>query len=269
MTPAAVRVLAVGCLVLQTASVLRAQCPDGTPPPCGGRVTARLIASVPSANDRARRFLVLPFRNVTRQSDQEWLVEGSTTMLSDALGRWQGITVVSDERLYPALKRAGIAPGVVIDVPRVRRISEETGGWTAVTGEVVATGGRIRITARAWDVPTNRELVRTASEVPSGGDVRLAYDSVGLSLLRSAGLDVATLDLAGVTTRNLDAYQSYLRGLAHERRSEIKLALADYQVSVREDSTFALGWARLALVQSATEPAEILVWEMHAGLAAA
>src|SRR5262249_14604577 len=137
-----------------------AQCPDGTPPPCDVRRPATLTLArrePPPAADRARRFLVLPFRNVTRQPDQDWLVEGSTTMLAEALGRWQGISVVPDEKLYPALKRAGITPGTVADNEKVRRVADETGGWTAVTGEVLVTGGRIRVTARAWDIATAKE----------------------------------------------------------------------------------------------------------------
>lgn len=252
------RVATVCSLAVLFGADARAQCPDGTPPPCAARAVGRVAVSVPSAADRARRFLVLPFRNVTRQTEQDWLVEGSTTMLSDALGRWQGITVVSDERLYPALKRAGISPGVVIDPPRVRRVAEETGGWTAVTGEVLATGGRVRITARAWDVPTNRELVRAASEVPSGGDVRLAFDSVSLRLLRSVGLDSVTPDIANATTHDLDAYRAYLRGLAHERRTELKDALADFNEAVKRDSSFALAWARLANLTLSAEPASIV-----------
>ena len=115
MRPMSARLFAIGGLSLVAATTSYAQCADGTPPPCGARTVARAVATVPPAAQRARRYLVLPFRNVTRQTDQEWLVEGSTTMLSDALGRWQGITVVPDDRLYPALKRAGISPGSVVE----------------------------------------------------------------------------------------------------------------------------------------------------------
>jgi hypothetical protein len=202
--------------------------------------------------------LILPFRNVTRHAEQDWLVEGSTTMLSDALGRWQGITVVPDEKLYPALKRAGISPGVVADAPSVRRVAEETGGWTAVTGEVLATGGRVRVTARAWDIPTNRELVRAASEVPTGGDVREAFDTVSLRLLKSVGLDSVTSDVADATTRDLDAYRAYLRGLAHIRRTEIKSATTAFEEAIRRDSSFALAWARLSDMILTAEPMSIL-----------
>jgi hypothetical protein len=114
-------------LSLVATSAVAAQCPDGTPPPCDSRRSAAMTlipraAVVPSLAERGRRFLVLPFRNVTRQADQDWLVEGSTTMLAEALGRWKGISVVPDEKLYPALKRAGITPGTVADEDRVRRV---------------------------------------------------------------------------------------------------------------------------------------------------
>ena len=242
----------LGCVLAP--SVARAQCPDGTPPPCAARILTRPAVAIPAPGARARSFVVLPFRNVTRQSQQEWLVEGSTTMLSDALGRWQGIHVVADERLYPAMRRAGAKPGDVIDAAQVRRISEETGGWTAISGDVIATGGRLRITARAWDVPTNKELVRAASEVATDGDVRLAYDSVSMRLLRSVGLDAAVQDQPGASTSSLDGYKAYLRGLYHRRRGELKPALASFQEAVRADSTFALGWARLAETQVSTDP---------------
>mgnify|MGYP007070628936 FL=1 len=99
LRPATIRSSAVGFLLCLSAAILRAQCPDGTPPPCGVRILTRPAVSVPSPSVRARRYLVLPFRNVTRLNQQEWLVEGSTTMLSEALGRWQGGTVVPDEKL--------------------------------------------------------------------------------------------------------------------------------------------------------------------------
>src|SRR5207245_2086644 len=57
--------------LLIAARAIDAQCADGSPPPC---VTRR---ATPPASVRARHFLLLPFKNVTRKSDQEWLVAGS------------------------------------------------------------------------------------------------------------------------------------------------------------------------------------------------
>lgn len=256
------KIYAALALSLVATSVAAAQCPDGTPPPCDSRRSAAMTlipraAVVPSLAERGRRFLVLPFRNVTRQADQDWLVEGSTTMLAEALSRWKGISVVPDEKLYPALKRAGITPGTVADEDRVRRVSEETGGWTAVTGEVLNTGGKLRVTARAWDVPTRKELVRTSTEILVTGDVRAAFDSISLKLLRSAGIESVSSDLADATTHNLDAYRSYVSAQTHLRRNEVKPALKELQDAVRADSDFAMAWARLAGVTLAVEPGSL------------
>jgi TolB-like protein len=240
------------------APALRAQCPDGSPPPCAG-ARARPAARVtpPAAAERGRRFLVLPFRNVTRGAEQEWLVEGSTAILGEAMGRWQGVSVVSDERLYPALRRAGITPGTVADAPRVRRVAEETGGWTAVTGDVYAIAGKVRVSARGYDVVTGQEVVRAASEVLASADVRLAYDTVGTRLLRAAGLDSGAVDVGDATTRSLDAFRAYTRGLAHQRRAELRSAQEAFREAVRLDSAFALGWARLAEVTLGLDPTSV------------
>jgi tetratricopeptide (TPR) repeat protein len=189
---------------------------------------------------------VLPFRNLSRAPEHEWLVEGSTTMLADALARWREISVVRDDLLYPALQRHALVPGTVMEPARVRRVAEETGGWTAVTGEVVATGGRLRVSARAYDVVTGRDLVRAAQEVPGGGDVREAFERIGTALLRVAGSDTSGVELGATTTRSLDAYRAYLRGLGHNNRAQYRRARDAFLEAVSLDSTFAQAYYQLA-----------------------
>src|SRR2546425_10140638 len=128
-----------------------AQCPDGTPPPCTGWSARPATASPPhSPRDRARTFLVLPFRNLSHIARYEWLIEASPTMLADALGQWTEVTVVPDERLYPALRRQGLQAGSVMDLARVRRVGAETGGWAGGGGGGPGGGGR-----RAGEAPAD------------------------------------------------------------------------------------------------------------------
>ncbi len=99
-----------------TAQSLYAQCADGTPPPCevqAAQVVARATPP-PSEAERGRSFLILPFRNITRSADHDWLVEGSPVLLADAFGQWDEIRVVRSEQLYPALARHGLSVGDVI-----------------------------------------------------------------------------------------------------------------------------------------------------------
>src|SRR5256712_7926111 len=122
----------LSALVVRSAG---AQCPDGTAPPCRrGGPRAATTTPPPAERDRARTFLVLPFRNLSRSADYQWLVEASPTMLADALGQWTEVTVVPDERLYPALRRHELHPGDVMDLASLRRVAAETGGWRAAAG---------------------------------------------------------------------------------------------------------------------------------------
>src|SRR2546421_12713790 len=139
--------------------------PDGRAPPCRrGAPGAATTSPPPAERDRARTFLILPFRNLSRIAAYQWLVEASPTMLADALGQWTELTVVPDERLYPALRRHELHPGDVMDLARLRPVAAETGGWTAVTGEIIVTGERLQVSARAYDVVARRQRARATVE---------------------------------------------------------------------------------------------------------
>ncbi len=229
------------------------QCPDGTPPPCS-RAARR---APPPPAERARRFVVIPFRNLSRSPELEWLVDGSTTLLADALGRWREVSVVPEERLIPALRRAGLTPGAVADLPSLRRIADETGGWTAVTGEMLSTAGRVAVRARAIDAATGRELARASWDAAPGEDVREAFGRVGAQLLRAAGLDTATLDIGAATTRSLDAYRAYARGVALRNRNQYRRAASAFGEAIGHDSAFAQAWFELVKVRVFEGPAAL------------
>src|SRR5438067_2466587 len=151
------------------AHAISAQCPNGSPPPCATR------RAPPPPNARARHFLLLAFKNVTRKPEQDWLVNGSPLMLGQILGQLRDIDVVPEEALSAARHKFGITTGATEDASQLRMLAEETGGWTAVTGNVFATASGLRITAQAMDVPTSRVLVRAETEIPIDADPREAF----------------------------------------------------------------------------------------------
>src|SRR5438034_4410133 len=97
-------------------------------------------------------------------------------MLADALGQWTELTVVPDERLYPALRRHALQPGEVMDLASLRRVAAETGGWTAVTGEIIVTGERLQVRARGYHVVTQHHGARSRFEGRARDEVRQPYD---------------------------------------------------------------------------------------------
>ncbi|MFQ6046892.1 MAG: hypothetical protein ACE5PT_11140, partial [Gemmatimonadales bacterium] len=248
-----VALLRLSLLLAPVASLLpvalHAQCADGTPPPCDVTVRPQVVVAPvepPARDERSRSFLVLPFRNVRGLADDDWLVSASLSMLADALGQWQEVSVVSEERVYPALRRQGVTPGEVISAEPIRRVAEETGGWTAVTGEVTRLGSRVRVRARAYDVAANREIVRVTEEAPAEDDIPAAFENIASRLLATAGLVDTDVNLRSVTTASLDALKAYSRGLRHYNRAEMLRAKEAFEEAIALDSTFALPYLRLA-----------------------
>jgi len=234
----------------RAAPAVAAQCPDGAPPPCAQtrRAAAR---QPPPADARSRRFLLLPFRNLTRNEAHEWLVAGSPLMLADALGTLRDLTVVTPEQATAARRRLALPAGGELDAAQLRRMAEETGGWTVVTGNIVASGTLLRISSQATDALSGRVLKRAQIEVASDADIRAAYDRLAVQLLEAAGVPASTADLAALTTQSLDAFRAYVRGMTLIQESAFRRAAAAFTEAVTHDSTFGLAWARLAAALSA------------------
>jgi TolB-like protein len=221
---------------------VRAQCPDGSMRPCAP--TRRARPATPPAAARARRFLLLPFKNVTRKTDQEWLAAGAPLMLAQILGQFSDIAVVPEELLAEARRKLGITDDVP-DAARMRRLAEETSGWTVVTGDVFAVGDRLRITVRSLDASTSSVRVRAQAELEPGADPRLAFDSLSTRLLEPTGLPAGS-SLASVTTHSVDAFRAYAQGMELYHRARYRESEGQFARAVQLDSTFALAWSGLA-----------------------
>lgn len=126
----------VSLAVLALAVRAAAQCPDGTPLPCVGARRPAPRPSAPAPAARARTFLLLPFRNVTRGEAQEWLTAGAPLMLASALGQFRERTVASDERLLAARRRLGLGADAAADAAQLWRLAEATGGLAELVADI-------------------------------------------------------------------------------------------------------------------------------------
>jgi len=121
----------------------------------------------------------------------------------------------------------------------------------------IASGGTLRLSAQAIDASTGEVLKRADVPVAEGADVRAAFDQLAGQLLEVAGVTAATSDVAALTTRSLDAYRAYVRGIQLLQQSQYHGATAAFTEAVRLDSAFALAWARLAVASTAWNIAAI------------
>src|SRR5450631_917134 len=128
-----------------------AQCPDGTPPPCRIAAVATGRRANPTLSERA--WIVVPFANVTRSPELEWLRDASVNLLSLDLGRWTDIRVVDDEmvadlvRELPSPRAAG-----ALTLNDGLLLARRAGAGTLVMGDFYKLGNGARIAANVFDV---------------------------------------------------------------------------------------------------------------------
>ena len=81
-------------------AALHAQCPDGSPPPC--RAAAPVRRPNPPLDERT--WIIVPFENVTRAPDMDWLREASVNLLYLDMSKWRDIRVIDDERVADLMR---------------------------------------------------------------------------------------------------------------------------------------------------------------------
>lgn len=133
-------------LIVVLASVLaaqaaRAQCPDGTPPPCRAPAAAApRRAAAPTLDERT--WIVLPFTNVARAPDIDWLRDASVNLLYLDLSRWQDIQVIDDERVADFMREIPDAAGGQLGLQTGLAVARRAGAGKLVMGDLLKVGSR-------------------------------------------------------------------------------------------------------------------------------
>lgn len=231
--PHASKVTTAFAAFLLTFRSLAAQCPDGSPPPCGNRVH-------PAAPPAEHSVAVLYFD--ARDTADAYLADGLTEDLTSLLGSVPSVQVKSPGVVQRAQRAApGNAP-VIARALGVRYL---------VDGSVRRVGTRVRVSIR---------LLNGATAIAAWGDVfdRTPEELLGLPavIAREVATRVGgpaasstTGALGTLRTRSPAAYDHYLRGnffLALRSREGTARALDEYREAERLDSGFAAAIGRAA-----------------------
>ena len=189
--------------------------------------------------------VVLPFICLSADPEDEFFADGVTEEIINALAQLPQLHVVARSSAF-SFKGKHIDPRVVGEQLKVRTILE---------GSVRRAGDCLRITAQLVDTADGFHLwsERYDREMK---DIFAIQDDIARSIAERLTL---TLDrseqepLVSAGTKNLEAYQLYLKGrtLLYRRGGTIPLAVECFERAVRLDSEYALAWAGLADAYSA------------------
>ena len=213
---------------------------------------------------------VLHFENNTGDASLDWMRTGLTDMLVTDLSQSPDFEVIGTDRLMEILKELRRADDAVLTADLVREIANRARVDNVLVGSYVKAGNTIRITARLQEPHTGRVLGGGESvEGPGEGSLfslvdeltrrfktKLASTSPGPrhGILKKPsdvpleqGLDRGVTE---ITTASIEAYRYYAEGHSfHERGMPVQAApLLERAIEI--DPTFAMAYAKLAVVHN-------------------
>jgi len=198
-------------------------------------------ASADHEEAAARSVAVLPFANLGGGADEEFLSDGVTDEIITALTHIEGLRVVSRTSVF-AYKRTHWD---------VRAIGRQLHVRSVLEGGVQRKDDRLRVSVRLVNVADGYLLWSDLYDRQMR-DVFAIQDEISQNVARALRViltDDERRTLARVPTRDVEAYEAYLRGLAffrQTRRKSLHYAREMFQRAITLDPSFALAWAGVA-----------------------
>jgi len=192
-------------------------------------------------NMERRSIAVIPFANLNGDKENEYLSDGITEELIDALANIDGMHVASRTSVF-SLKYKDL------DAPR---FGARLGVRMLVEGSVRREGNLLRVTAQLIDVERDEHLWSGTYDRDLKGILALENEiaySIATALRRKLLDAPATSTMRGSTT-DLEAHDLYLRGrYFKEKRSaeSLRVAIRYFEQALERDAQYALAWVGLA-----------------------
>jgi serine/threonine-protein kinase len=191
-------------------------------------------------SDNLRVVAVLPFRNLSRDSAQQYFSAGMTEEIATQLSRVAALRVLS--------RTATAQYDTVGD--RLQRLSREMGVGSVVDGSVRLAGDRVRIAVELTSARTGQALWSEQYDRQLS-DLFAVQDDVAHKVTAALQARLTPMEakrMAHAPTSNMTAYQVYLR--AQDLNPILRagnVARADLlRQAIAMDSGFAEAWAQLA-----------------------
>ena len=187
---------------------------------------------------------VLPFVDMSPTGDQAYFADGIAEELLNELTRLEGLRVASRSSSFALRDRA-------MDM---RSIGESLDVTTVLEGSVRKDGERIRITAQLinavdgyhlWSETFDRELE----------DIFAIQDEIAAAVAAALGVRLGVGNVnafRGAGTRNVEAYESYLRGLSISFFAPTEERTRPFERAVEIDPQYSAAWAALGLTHAST-----------------
>src|SRR5438067_8709151 len=204
-------------------------------------VLSRPHGAPPVAARPRQSIAVLPFVNVSGAPQEEYLSDGISEELINALSKLPQLQVVARPSSF-AFKGKN---------EDVRQIGQALQVATVLGGSVRRAANRLRVTAQLTDARNGYNLWSETYDREMG-DVFAVEDEISHAIMRALQVQRGSgcsLTLFRRQTRDVEAYELYLKGRYFYNKGgfgPVQQALAYFQQALAHDSTYALVYAGIA-----------------------
>jgi len=184
---------------------------------------------------------VLPLENLSSDTSQDYFADGMTESVITELAKIAALRVMS----RPSVMQYKGARKPLSEIARELNVD------AVVTGSVVRSGDRVRITVQLAHAATGRNLWADTYE-RNLRDVLALQREVTRDIVGEIKIKLTSneqVQSGSVRPVNPEAYDHYLRGrfyLNHQTKSDNEAAVSALELAVATDPTFAAAYAELA-----------------------
>jgi adenylate cyclase len=211
-------------------------------PGLGGTPKPVEVASLAAPNRLARRpsIAVLPFKNLSGDTNQDFFSDGITEDVITALGRFSNLLVVAKSASFP-FKGSNASPAEIGRLLDARYLLE---------GSIRRAGNRARISAGLTEAATGRHVWSEAYDAEVD-DIFAVQDDIAKRVVGVAAVKLTRFEqerALAKPTNSLAAYEYVLRGrdfLSHATREDNDQASALFQRAIDLDPNYAEAYAAL------------------------
>jgi TolB-like protein/DNA-binding SARP family transcriptional activator len=188
---------------------------------------------------------VLPFENLSGDPEQAYFAEGITNDIITDLSKFPTLFVIAPNSSFRHKSRE----------VKVQEVARDLGVRYLLKGSVQRADGMLRINTNLIDATTGRnvwaERYERRSENVLAAQKEIAETIVGVVGSNSGKLQQAELErVARIPTKDLQAYDLYLRGIAYNNRKTKEnnaLARQMFEKAIQADPNYARAMAECSL----------------------
>ena len=212
-----------------------------------GPFATLLSAGVINARDP---LVVADFENRTTDST---LAQSVTEALRIDLARSTSVRLLESGDVSATLRRMEKDPATPLTAQLAREVAERAGASAVVTGEIAPLGAGYVLSVRLIGTKDGATLLAERETADGAGGLIAAVDKLSKKVREGIGESLRSIrggqPLEDVTTHSLDALRKYTQANRAADVGEQVKAREILRDAIRLDSSFAMAWRKLAVLQ--------------------